>query len=249
MRRSALWWLGAALLLALLIAPLFAVNLVSAAPLACGGAPAPRLSPGMNARPAQVYSSLRAGLDSNNVLKILYRANGDVFTVLEGPKCGTGPYNWYRVDYKGTAGWVTEGTGSTYWVEPVIPPTPLATVTPAPTVTPGPSPTPRPTTIPSTVVPPTTPAPHVGACPGAPAPRLVIGKSARPAQVYSSLRDKLDSATVLKILYRANGDTFTVVNGPFCGTGPHNWWQVNYKGTIGWVTEGEGSTYWVEPIP
>ncbi|MBZ0284666.1 MAG: hypothetical protein K8L97_28265 [Anaerolineae bacterium] len=199
---------------------------------ACPGAPAPRLTVGGTAQVAQFYSTLRADFDSNTILTILYRTDGDTFTVVSGPRCGIGPYNWWQVNYKGTLGWVTEGTGSTYWVEPTT------VVTPAPS-TPSATPTLAPI--------PVTPTPSQGACPGAPAPKLIIGGIARPAQVYTSLRSGLDSNTVLKVLYRANGDTFKVLNGPFCATGPHNWWQVDYKGTVGWVTEGIGTTYWVEP--
>ncbi len=205
---------------------------------ACPGAPAPRLVIGGTGRVAQVYSSLRAGLDSNVILKVMYRANNDTFTVVNGPFCGFGPYNWWQVQHMGITGWVTEGTDGVYWVEPVT--TTPATVTPAPvTVTPTPIPT---------ALPPLTPVLNVGACPGAPAPRLVIGGMARPAQVYSSLRAALDSNVVLTVMYKASGDTFKVLNGPFCATGPHNWWQVDYKGRVGWVTEGMGSVYWVEPI-
>lgn len=208
----------------------------TASSTACPGAPAPRLTIGGTAQVAQFYSTLRADFDSNTILTILYRADGDTFTVVSGPRCGVGPYNWWQVNYKGTLGWVTEGTGSTYWVEPRT----AGTATPTtPTSTPS---TPTLTPIP------TTPTPSTGACSGAPAPRLVIGGNARPAQLYSSLRAGLDSNTVLKTLFKASGDTFKVLNGPFCATGPHNWWQVDYKGTVGWVTEGMGTTYWVEPI-
>jgi hypothetical protein len=181
----------------------------------------------MTARPAQFFSSLRAALGSNVVLRILYRPDGDQFKILEGPLCSFGPHNWYKVDYKGTVGYVTEGQGSTYWVEPVtaVPPT----VTPVPT------------TIP----------PNPVACPGAPAPRLVAGKVARPAQVFSSLRADLDSNVILRVMYKVNGDTFTVLEGPFCASGPYNWYKVRHTSTntVGWVTEGTGSTYWVEPVP
>ena len=90
--------------------------------------------------------------------------------------------------------------------------------------------------------------PVTGACPGAPAPRLRIGGTGQVAQVYSSLRAGLDSDVILKVMYRANNDTFTVVNGPFCGFGPYNWWQVQHMGVTGWVTEGTDGVYWVEPV-
>lgn len=211
---------------------------------ACPGAPVPRLHVGDTGQVAQVFSSLRADLDSNIVLKVMYRANNDTFTVLAGPVCASGPYNWYQVNHAGMTGWVTEGTGSVYWIEPV-------TVVATPTAI-GPTQPPTPTIPPTAVGPTLTPTlmpTASAACLGAPAPRLHVGDTGRVAQVFSSLRAGLDSNIVLKIMYRANNDTFTVLAGPFCASGPHNWYQVNHAGMIGWVTEGQGSTYWIEPAP
>lgn len=44
------------------------------------------------------------------------------------------------------------------------------------------------------------------------------------------------------------GDPFIVLGGPVCANGMA-WWQVAYGPTIGWTVEGQGSTYWVEPLP
>ncbi len=44
------------------------------------------------------------------------------------------------------------------------------------------------------------------------------------------------------------GTVFSIVSGPECGSGLL-WWQVNYDGTSGWTAEGEGSDYWIEPVP
>lgn len=215
----------------------------SAAVGPCAGAPPPRLAIGAQARPAQVYSTLWVAPNSSAIITVMYRAAGDTFTVRSEPQCVNGPYNWYQVLYKGTVGWVTEGTGSTYWVEPMGGVVPTVTTTPA---TPIPSnPTPTPTKPPVTG----TPIPNTGACAGAPAPRLKIGGNARPAQVFSSLRSAVDSNNVIAVMYAARGDVFKVTAGPYCGYGPYNWWQVNFKGTLGYVTEGTGSTYWVAPAP
>lgn len=43
------------------------------------------------------------------------------------------------------------------------------------------------------------------------------------------------------------GGVFTVLGGPACGSGIQ-WWQVQYNGVTGWTGEGEGMTYWVEPV-
>lgn len=240
--------IAAVLLMVMVVVLLFSALSPAVAQAACPGAPAPRLKAGDVARPAQVYSTLWASPNSTRVLTVMYRHNNDTFTVTSGPSCAHGAYNWYQVTFKGVSGWVTEGTDSVYWVEKVsgsgtaVPPT--VTGTPA---TPIPS---TPATLPPTPTrPPTTPVPNPGACPGAPAPRLIVNSNARPAQVFSSLRAGLDSNHVITVMYKANNDVFRVLAGPYCGSGPHNWWQVDYKGTVGWVTEGQGSTYWVEPAP
>ncbi len=44
------------------------------------------------------------------------------------------------------------------------------------------------------------------------------------------------------------GGEFIVVSGPQCGNDGRIWWQVNYNGTLGWTPEGEGATYWLEPL-
>jgi hypothetical protein len=211
----------------------------------CPGAPAARLSVGMTGRVTQTYSTLWASIYSNAVLDVMYRANGDTFVVLGGPFCGVGPYNWYQVRHGSTVGYVTEGTGSAYWIEPAVP-TPTATVAPAtPTSTPVP-PTATPTTVSPTATAtlvPTTSA----ACPGAPAPRLTTGAIGSVAQVYSSLRAGIGSANVLAVMYKAKNHTFTVLGGPYCGYGPYNWYRVQFGTLTGYVTEGTGSVYWIQP--
>jgi uncharacterized protein YraI len=43
------------------------------------------------------------------------------------------------------------------------------------------------------------------------------------------------------------GQSFTIVGGPQCNNNGA-WWQVNYNGTTGWTMEGQGSSYWLEPL-
>lgn len=231
----------------LLVGTSFAQS-VAAAPAACTGAPAPRLAAGMQARPAQVYSSLRAGLDSNTVILTMYREFGDTMKVLSGPRCASGPFNWYEVEFAGIRGWVTEGTGTSYWLEPVS-----ASATPIPsTSTPIPStPVPTATKPPMTATPVPTATPPVvspGGCEGAPAPRLRIGDTGTVEQVYSSLRQAIHSNTILATLYRSKNDRFKVINGPFCAGTPYNWWEIEFNGVRGFATEGTGSTYWLAPL-
>lgn len=41
---------------------------------------------------------------------------GDIFRVLDGPRCAGG-YVWWQVSYGGVTGWTAEGAGSEYWLE------------------------------------------------------------------------------------------------------------------------------------
>ena len=43
--------------------------------------------------------------------------------------------------------------------------------------------------------------------------------------------------------------TFRVLEGPVCGTEGRFWLRVEYAGMTGWTPEGEGTTYWLEPLP
>jgi uncharacterized protein YraI len=45
----------------------------------------------------------------------------------------------------------------------------------------------------------------------------------------------------------AAGETFSVLSGPLCVAGI-NWWQVNYRGTVGWTAEGQNGRQWVEAL-
>jgi hypothetical protein len=44
---------------------------------------------------------------------------GGVFSVIQGPQCGTDGRWWWQVNYNGLIGWTAEGEGyNNYWVEP-----------------------------------------------------------------------------------------------------------------------------------
>jgi len=52
------------------------------------------------------------------------------FDVIEGPRCGAS-MAWYLIEYGGRTGWIAEGQGSQYFVQPyngASPPTPLPTI-------------------------------------------------------------------------------------------------------------------------
>jgi len=92
----------------------------------------------------------------------------------------------------------------------------------------------------------TLPAPAVQ-CPGAPAPRLVVGGQAR---VVPGLPNRLRAEPTTSAAILTNippGGIFVVTGGPTCAEG-YTWWQVNYNGSSGWTVEGSGNEYFVEPI-
>ncbi|MBE7514445.1 MAG: PD40 domain-containing protein [Anaerolineales bacterium] len=96
--------------------------------------------------------------------------------------------------------------------------------------------------------------PHTGAPPSACAPnlppRLQIGGRARVTPgVANAVRTAPSTQETISQVAGAipGGAIFNVLNGPLCGDG-YTWWQVEYLGVRGWTPEGEGFTYWVEPL-
>jgi hypothetical protein len=86
-------------------------------------------------------------------------------------------------------------------------------------------------------------------CPNFLPSRLVVGGQARVTPGASNrMREfpTLDSAIVGQI---PAGSQFSVLEGPICDElNQIAWWRVNFNGTQGWTAEGQGNTYWTEPI-
>ncbi|MCB9454012.1 MAG: SH3 domain-containing protein [Anaerolineaceae bacterium] len=147
---------------------------------------------------------------------------GGVFDVLEGPLCVEG-FLWWRVAYDGVEGWTVEGNTSDYFVEPVEADTPVETPT------------------------------QVGESQGCPAgttpeTRLVVGMQGRLTGNTPSRLRNAPSVTGEQIGQIDPIDVFVVLDSPVCAGG-YNWWQIDLNGTSGWTAEGQGSDYFVEPIP
>ena len=203
----------------LLVIPALAVAAQANGDKVCSGAPPTRLVGESQGQVAKVFSSLRAGVASTNVLMIM--PGGAVFDILDGPVCDTtnGHITWWQVKYNGQTGWASEGADfsiwgtNQYWLQPVGSPPP----------------------------PPPPPA-----CNASPPTRLDGQSQGRVAQVFSSIRAGIGSATVLKVM--PSKAVFDILDGPVCA-GPHFWYQVKYQGTTGWSTEGYLNTYWLEPVP
>ncbi|MBN1563391.1 MAG: SH3 domain-containing protein [Anaerolineae bacterium] len=188
------------------------------APFGCPASPAPRLAPWMQARITPGLPNTLRNAPSASAAAIGQIPAGGVFTVLSGPQCGPEGWSYWRVQYGNQIGWTAEGGNGAYWIEPLGYNTPL--------------PTPTPTAICSLT------------------PRLGIGGLGRvlpgDANVLRSAPGTGSDSVVTGSI--PGGGQFTVLNGPQCGNDGRYWWQVQYGGQIGWTAEGEGLTYWVEPL-
>ena len=88
-------------------------------------------------------------------------------------------------------------------------------------------------------------------CPGSPSPsRLESGMTARVTEGGLPSRLRLQPDTYAEILETIPQlQQFTVVDGPECDEQQQlRWWQVEYRGTVGWVAEGVADEYYVEPV-
>lgn len=86
------------------------------------------------------------------------------------------------------------------------------------------------------------------ACPDFIESRLMIGQEGR---VMDSTPNRIRSEPALNGTYLGQiegGDSFLVLDGPVCADG-YAWWQVEYGSLTGWTVEGQGSEYWLEPLP
>jgi len=82
-----------------------------------------------------------------------------------------------------------------------------------------------------------------------PNPRLIVGRS---GLVLPGLPNTIRSqpgtgAGSQKIGEFAGGTPFRVLAGPQCVDGI-NWWQVSNNEITGWTGEGQGASYWLEPL-
>ena len=83
-------------------------------------------------------------------------------------------------------------------------------------------------------------------CPNTPSPRMIVGEQGRVTpDVSSNIRGGASANETLLGQIPAGG-SFVVLEGPVCNE-DFLWWRVDYNGLIGWIAEGRGSTYWLEP--
>lgn len=90
-------------------------------------------------------------------------------------------------------------------------------------------------------------APPDPACPGAPAPRLIVDGNGRVLPGDSNnVRDQPIKGGMLVGAIPGSGE-FKVLEGPVCADGL-NWWRVESGEIAGWTVEGSGADYWIEPL-
>jgi len=152
--------------------------------------------------------------------KIATMPPGTSFTVIAGPIC-VNNLTWWTVQWKGIQGWTAEGKEDTYWLEP-LPNPPLNFGT---------------------------------TCPNFAVTRLAIGKKARILRSNSKsdtskpLRSAPSSPNI--IVQIPLGTIVEVIGGPSCSLyqkeGGIAWWKVRYGSIVGWVSEGIGDLYYMEP--
>jgi len=89
-----------------------------------------------------------------------------------------------------------------------------------------------------------------GLCPGAPSPRLAPGEQARvtldpplPSRVRAG--PSTGSAYLTSI---QPGRIFSVLSGPLCDFEGRWWWQIRFGDVEGWMAEGAGEEYYLEPV-
>lgn len=175
------------------------------------------------------------GMSIARLTDALYIWRGDRVTRVEGTEAAA-------ADPRGAVLWAP----AVWWMMPAgipsgTPVGPSATITPA---------------FPPTGLPPTPAFPPPTAMNPTPIPvcnpqlptRLAMGQQARvlPGDP-NNIRERPGlGSRVLGLI--PGGGTFAVTGGPFCADGI-TWWIVSYNDITGWTAEGQGSTYFVEPLP
>ncbi len=192
----------------------------------CSNSPRTRLAVGVQARvpfgnglPLRIRSqpSTRVGV----IARLPEGAAG--IQITGGPVCNNG-LRWWQIQISNLAGWVAEGQGNEYFLEPFSannPPSSGGNTNPS------------------------------GDCSLAPQPRVRLGMTvqisgsetgtvrlrATPSQSGNVLAQLLVGTTGIEI-----------IGGPVCRD-TWRWWQVTFHGQTGWISEGNRNLYYLAPIP
>ena len=89
---------------------------------------------------------------------------------------------------------------------------------------------------------------HV-ACTDSPATRLTTTMTATATgDRVVNMRDGAGTANTEVVWAVAAGDEFVVTGLPQCGGGGLRWYPVRIDEKLGWIAEGQGDFYWIEPV-
>jgi len=91
--------------------------------------------------------------------------------------------------------------------------------------------------------------PHIF-CEGSPESFLIVGERGRVTYTNDDETLNLRSGPGVdySILVQIEPlESFFVLDGPQCAGG-YTWFQVDYKGRIGWIAEGDENQYYAEPF-
>jgi hypothetical protein len=161
------------------------------------------------------------------------------FSVLTGPICDADGHAWWQVLVGSSTGWIVEGEGVDFYVEPIIPTTAQPTAIGTPVVVPA-----RPTSTPMPT------ATRIAMCPGGSLmTRLIVGRPGRVTPGEANNLRETGASNAKLIGQIPGGATFDVLAGPDCDGFGRAWWQVRYNGQVGWTIEGDKNQYFVEPLP
>lgn len=193
---------------------------------------------------------LRSNHSLTAEVTLLMPVNDAMVLLASDPVCEDG-YRWYFVAIvkNGTTyvGWTADGQRNVRYLELVVEVD--LSVTPTASATPRATRTPLVTPVPATPGATRTPVPTtVQDCSLAPLRRLVVNSWARVISDDNRASNFRRTAGLSgEIIAEIQPNTAVyVVSGPVCADG-FRWWRVRYSGMLGWVGDGAGSEYYLEP--
>ncbi len=88
----------------------------------CPGSPPTRLTTSMRATVAEGRTrGIRSGPSEDSTAVVTVVAAGEAFLIAGKPECDAAGIRWFPVRQDAQSGWIAEGQGDEYWIEPVAP--------------------------------------------------------------------------------------------------------------------------------
>lgn len=199
---------------------------------ACAGLLFSRLTVGEDAIILPDVSRLNLRQQPGITSAVIGRMPGSsLIQVVGGPECDpVARIVWWQVRFGDQTGWAAESQRNLYFISPMT--DEIIPVTPEP----------------AAIV--AEPAEGEAICPDLPPSRLAVGQEARVTLsdvARLNLRSEPGlSSPVIGVVQTEN--IVMVVDGPACGPDNIIWWQVDYRGMIGWAAENVDSFYILAPL-